>query len=106
MLVIAVILFVLAAVLLVLSVMHFLQKGFLLNNAYIYASKAERQTMNKAPHYRQSAIVLLLIALLDVLLGISVLTQSDNLLRLAAPLALGTIVYALVSSARIERKQK
>ncbi|EFF68226.1 hypothetical protein BUTYVIB_01494 [Eshraghiella crossota DSM 2876] len=26
------------------------------NNAYIFASKQERETMNKKPHYKQSGI--------------------------------------------------
>ena len=34
----AVILFVLAAILLILSIRHFMEKGLLLNNAYLYAT--------------------------------------------------------------------
>ena len=41
----------------ILSIRSFLAKGFLFNNAYIYASKKERETMNKKPYYRQTAIV-------------------------------------------------
>ena len=41
----------------VMSVRSFAEKGFLFNNAYIYATKQEREKINKKPHYRQSAIV-------------------------------------------------
>lgn len=40
----------------VLSYRQFNEKGFLFNNAYIFASKQERETMNKKPHYKQSGI--------------------------------------------------
>lgn len=36
----------------VISYFQFKEKGFLFNNAYLYASKAERETMNKSPYYR------------------------------------------------------
>ena len=35
-----------------MSVRSFMEKGVLFNNAYIYASKQEREKMNKKPHYR------------------------------------------------------
>lgn len=40
----------------VLSYRQFNEKGFLFNNAYIFASKQEHETMNKKPHYKQSGI--------------------------------------------------
>ena len=57
------ILFAVSIFLFFMSVRSFMEKGFLFNNAYIYASKQEREKMNKKPHYRQSAIVFLLIGL-------------------------------------------
>ena len=44
-LVIAIIVFVLAGALLVLSVLQFLKKGVPLNNAYLFASKEEQKTV-------------------------------------------------------------
>lgn len=35
-----------------ISFFQFRNKGFLFNNSYIYASKQERETMDKKPHYR------------------------------------------------------
>ena len=49
--------FIIAAILAVVSIRSFQNKGFLFNNAYIYASKEERGKMDKKPYYRQSAIV-------------------------------------------------
>ena len=48
--------FIIAAILAVVSIRSFQNKGFLFNNAYIYASKEERGKMDKKPYYRQSAI--------------------------------------------------
>ena len=44
----------LAGVLLVLSIRHFMERGFLLNNAYIYATKEQRKTMDKKPIHKVS----------------------------------------------------
>ena len=60
----AIILFAVSIFLFFMSVRSFMEKGFLFNNAYIYASKQEREKMNKKPHYRQSAIVFLLLGLI------------------------------------------
>lgn len=104
--IVAISLFVLALACLALSVCHFRQRGYLFNNAWIYASKTERETMDKAPHYRQSAIVLLLVAALFVLLGFSVLTQKTWLLWAEGALTAGSLIYAIVSSIKIEKDKK
>ena len=44
--------FIIAAILAVVSIRSFQNKGFLFNNAYIYASKKERGKMDKKPYYR------------------------------------------------------
>lgn len=106
MIAIAISLFVLAAACLAFSVCHFRQQGYLFNNAWIYASGEERKTMDKAPHYRQSAIVLLLVAALFVLLGFSVLTQKEWLLWAEGALTAVSLVYAVVSSVKIEKAKK
>lgn len=53
----AIILGIVAIASLVFSYLQFNEKGFLLNNAYIYASKQEREAMDKKPYYKQSGIV-------------------------------------------------
>ena len=106
MIAIAISLFVLAAVCLALSVCHFRQRGYLFNNAWIYASGEERKTMDKAPHYRQSAIVLLLVAALFALLGFSVLTQKQWLLWAEGAVTALSLIYAIVSSIKIEKNKR
>ena len=73
------------------------------NNAYIYASKEEREHMNKKPHYRQSAIIFLLLGVLFLLNGANALFGLGWLFWLVIIIAVGTIVYAIVSSIRIEK---
>lgn len=60
--IVAIVCGILAIIYLVISIMSFKEKGFLFNNAYIWASKQEREKMNKKPYYRQTAIVFALIA--------------------------------------------
>ena len=45
-----IIVFTIAGVLLFFGIRLFFERGFLLNNAYLYASKDERKTMNKKPY--------------------------------------------------------
>ena len=102
----AIVLYALALACFVLSCMHFLQKGFLFNNAYIYASKQERESMNKKPHYRQSAIVLLLIGLIFLLNGFNILFRTDWIFYVIIAIVIFAIIYAIASSILIEKKNK
>lgn len=88
-----------------MSVRSFMEKGFLFNNAYIYASKEEREKMDKKPHYRQSAIVFLLLGVSFLLLGIMTLTDAFWLLYVVLGIAALTIIYAFVSGVRMENKK-
>lgn len=98
--------FLIAGILALLAVRHFMQRGFLLNNAYIYASEKERETMDKAPHYRQSAIVFCLLSLVFIVIGLSIVLQNGKLLLLELPLTAGAIAYAVISSAKQLKKPK
>ena len=89
----------------VMSIRSFMEKGFLFNNAYIYASKEEREKMDKKPHYRQSAIVFLLLGVSFLLLGIMTLTDALWLLYVVLGIAALTIIYAFVSGIRMENKK-
>ena len=68
-LIIAIIVFAIAGLLLFLAIRHFNERGYLLNNAYIYASKEQRETMNKRQYYRQSAIVFCILFIVFVVIG-------------------------------------
>ena len=89
----------------VMSYRSFREKGFLFNNAYIYASKQERETMDKKPHYRQSAIVFLMIGVIFLLNGVSVLLTANWIFILVIAIAIVAIIYAIISSMAIERRK-
>ena len=89
----------------ILSIRSFLEKGFLFNNAYIYASKKERETMDKTPHYRQSAIVFFLIGLIFLLNALAVLFNINWIFYVVIAIVLITSVYAIISSIAIERNK-
>jgi len=88
-----------------LSIRSFLEKGFLFNNAYIYASKKQRETMNKKPYYRQTAVVFLLIAIVFLCLGLATLWDAGWMTYLAGALMLIILIYAIVSSIAIEKQK-
>ena len=90
----------------VVSFRSFKEKGFLFNNAYLYASKEERATMDKKPHYRQSAIVFLMIGIIFLLNAMSSLWTNSWFSYMAIVFALIAIIYAIVSSVMIERHKK
>lgn len=90
----------------IISFFSFREKGFLFNNAYLYASKEERATMDKKPHYRQSAIVFLMIGIVFLLIAISVFCINRWIRYIAIAVAIIAIIYAIVSSVMIERHKK
>lgn len=100
------ILFLISAFALVVSIRSFREKGFLFNNAYIYASQQEREKMDKKPHYRQSAIVFLLIAVIFLMNGFSALFDNEWIFPIVVITSIATLIYAIVSSIAIEKRNK
>lgn len=95
-----------AIVCLVFSYLQFNEKGFLFNNAYIYASKQERETMDKKPYYKQSGIVFLMIGIIFLINAVEMILETGWLLYLVIVIAIIAIVYAIISSVAIERRKK
>ena len=95
------VLFLIAAAAFVLSIRAFRQKGFLLNNAYLYASPKERQTMDKKPYYRQTAVVFLLVGLIFSLNGLSVLLEMKEISYPATAVTVAAVVYAVASTVAV-----
>ena len=91
---------VLAIVTFTISICSWMEKGFLFNNAYIFASEEERKTMNKRPYYRQSAIVFCLLGILFLLIAVAALSGAGWLYTAAWAVALVAIVYAVASSVK------
>ncbi len=98
--IISTILFVLAGALLFSGIRSFLGRGFLLNNAYLYASEADRKTMNKKPYYRQTAVVFCILSAVFFVIGLAVVLKNDQLFLLEIPLIAAAVVYAVVSTAK------
>lgn len=89
---------VLSAVCAVISFFQFQEKGFLFNNAYLFASKQEREKMDKKPHYRQSAIVFALLSVLFLCIGLECIFEADWLRWAERILYIAVISYAFISS--------
>ncbi len=86
-----------------ISIRSFLKKGFLFNNAFIWASKQEREQMDKNPYYRQSAIVFLIIALIFLCIAAEFILKTDWMYLITTALFIAAVVYAIVSSKKIEK---
>ena len=98
---------ILAIILLIISALQFQEKGFLLNNSYIWASKKEREKMNadkemKRLHYRQSGYVFLLLGISFVFMALYCFLNLRRLLILFWIQVAVTLIYAVVSSIKIE----
>ena len=104
--IILIIVFSIAGVLLLFSIRSFFERGFLLNNAYLYASREERKTMNKKQYYKQSAIVFCILCAVFMVIGLSLLLHNDKLFLLEIPIVAGVIIYAIVSTLLINKRTK
>lgn len=91
---------------LIISLRAFQEKGFLLNNAYIYASPEEREKLDKKPWYRQTAIAFLLISIIFALLALEVWLDAHWLFFGVLGVSVIAVVYAVASSIAIEKKTK
>lgn len=102
----AIVLGVIAIICFVVSYLQFKEKGFLFNNAYIYASRQERENMDKKPHYKQSGTVFALIGIIFLINTVDMILQTGWMFYLVIGIAIAAIVYAIVSSVAIEKQRK
>ena len=98
--------FTLAGILLITGIMHFREKGVLLNNVYLFASREQREIMNKKPYYRQTAIIFCILSAVFIVVGLSLVFRNDSILMIEIPLILSAMIYAIVSSVRINKGGK
>jgi len=89
----------------VFSYLQFKEKGFLFNNAYIYASKEERKIMDKKPHYKQSGIVFLIIGIIFALNSIDMVLKTEWVSYVVIGIGIIAVIYAIVSSIIIEKNK-
>ena len=83
---------------LIISIRAFKEKGFLFNNAYIWASKKERESMDKRPYYRQSAVVFALLTAVFLCMAIDGVLLTGWLWIVGIVIAVAALIYAIVSS--------
>lgn len=104
--IIAIICALLGIAVLILSIRQFMERGFVFNNAYLWATKEERARMDKRPHYRQSAIVFALIAAFFLIMAVEIILNTFwlNILAYICPVA--AVIYAIASSIKQETKRK
>ncbi|MBE6731350.1 MAG: DUF3784 domain-containing protein [Ruminococcaceae bacterium] len=88
----------------IISILQFSEKGFLFNNSYIYASKDERENMNKTPYYRQTGIIFIFLGIIFLINSAEMILETGWLSNLVLPIVLAAIIYAVVSTIIIERK--
>ena len=97
MVVTGIILFAVAAGCLLLGILQTLQKG---------PDPGGRRTMNKTPHYHQSGIVFSMIGLQFLMLGFFCITELHFFLYAEFTMIGAVLIYAVVSSVRIDRKNR
>ena len=102
----ACVVFAFAAVWFVLGIRSLRGKGFLFNKAYIWASKKEREKMDKKPYYKQTGIVFILVGCMIVMFGLDVLFKTGWIWLVSIAFGLLICVYAIVSSVAIEKRKK
>ena len=104
--IVAIILIIVSVLLFFVSIRSFLEKGYLFNNAYIYASQKERETMNKKPYYRQTAVIFSMMGIVFLLLGFAILLNAFWITYITALVLLVMLVYAIVSGIAIEKEKR
>ena len=102
----AILIFGIAGITLLISIRSFRCRGYLFNNAYLYASKEEREHMDWKPYYRQTAIVFLLLSMVFVIIGVSLIAHNYRITLLEIPFILGAVIYAIVSTVHINSNKK
>lgn len=102
--VVAIVVILLSIACTVISIFQFKEKGFLFNNAYIYASKQERETMDKKPHYRQSGIVFAFLSSIFLCIAAECVLETGWLWWVEGVLCIAVLVYAIISSIKTMRK--
>lgn len=90
----------LAIVSMIISIMSFNEKGYLFNNAYIWATKEERKSMNYGPLYRQSAIAFALIAAVFLFMALACVLENNWLWIAVGVLSIALLIYVIASSVK------
>lgn len=106
MVVVSIVLFVFSLIIFWISYRQFNEKGIVFNNAYLYASRKEREQMNLSPYYRQSAIVFVMVGLIILVTSISIYLKEEAIMVIVYALTVLVIIYAIYSTVIIQRKNQ
>lgn len=96
-----IIVLVFATILIVLSLLQKMHKGIPLNNKYIYASKEDKETMNKDLLYTQSSITFFLLGLMLLLVLLSSILDTKIFFYLDFILIFILVLYLIYSEIMI-----
>ncbi len=91
---------------LIFSIMGFAGKDIILDDAYIKASEAEREKMDKNAYRLQGSIVFLFIFIITLFNLLRELLHIEWLTYVAAGIGIIGIIYAIVSHYKIKKKSK
>ncbi len=80
------------------------EKGPVFTNTYIYATKKEREEMDKKPEYRLAKIVFMMVGIAFLLITAGCITNWIVLFIAAVAVLVSTLVYAVVQAIRSEGK--
>ena len=86
------------------SVLAFLGKNIILDDAYLKASKEERETMNKKAYRLQAAIIFLFLAGIFALNAFRAILSMPLFTYLAIALGIVGMIYAGISHYKLKRK--
>lgn len=95
-----------AVVCLVIGIMQLNERGIPLNNAYLYASKEKKQSMNKTPYFKQTGVVFILLAVVFALIAAAEFFRIEWLSYLALGFGAVDVIFAVVSEIIIEGSPK
>ena len=103
--IIATIVFIFSGLLFILGILNLFNKGFLLNNAYLYANKKEKEEMEKRPYYKQSGTVFIMLGVAFIFEGFNVLFRN-NLFFILLLVTMGiALIFAVISTIFIEKNK-
>ncbi|MGM0524484.1 MAG: DUF3784 domain-containing protein [Bacillota bacterium] len=91
---------------LVISVLQFNEKGVVFNNVYIYASKEQKQTMDKKSYYKQSAVVFALLTGVFLSIGLSMVFETRWFFVVEGILLVVTVLYTIMSAITLAKRKK
>lgn len=89
----------------IVGVRHLLEKGTLLNSAWLNASPEERETLNKHPYYRQTAVCYLLGCGYSLLMMLFFITGARIWNILACLMMTAVLVYYIASTILFRQKE-